>query len=96
MSSEPTCKVYRGAKRWYLAGKLHRVDGPAVEHHDGTKCWYQHGERHRTDGPAMEYASGGKYWYLHDECLTEEEHKIRMTVFIDSSLNELLAELYPY
>jgi len=53
--------------RWYQNGKLHRIDGPAVEHINGDKFWYSNGRVHRTDGPAMEYANGGKYWYLNGE-----------------------------
>ena len=34
-------RVYsNGDKSWYLNGKLHREDGPAVEHADGYKAWY--------------------------------------------------------
>lgn len=29
-----------GSKSWYLDGKLHREDGPAVERSDGSKAWY--------------------------------------------------------
>ena len=29
-----------GDKRWFLNGKLHREDGPAVEHADGDKLWF--------------------------------------------------------
>ncbi len=61
-------------KRYYLHGKLHREDGPAViwyyevysvlvvEH----EIYYQHGERHRVDGPAA-------IWYHpHGHVLREE------------------------
>ena len=34
-----------GIKRWFLNGKLHREDGPAVEHPDGTKFWYLNDEK---------------------------------------------------
>jgi hypothetical protein len=38
---KPICKVFSGGtKQWYLNGKLHRVDGPALEYADGTKYWY--------------------------------------------------------
>ena len=38
-------KVYpSGHKEWYLNGKLHREDGPAVEYADGTKSWYLNGK----------------------------------------------------
>jgi len=32
-----------GSKRWYLNGKLHREDGPAIEWNDGDKRWYLNG-----------------------------------------------------
>jgi len=53
-----------GNKFWYLNGKCHREDGPAIEYADGNKFWYLNGQRHRTDGPAVEYADGTKLWYL--------------------------------
>lgn len=44
-------------------GKLHRVDGPALEWPDKDgKAWYIHGKLHREDGPAME-GPLGKSWY---------------------------------
>jgi hypothetical protein len=55
-----------GDKRYTLNGKLHRIDGPAVEVTVGDKYWYQDGKRHRTDGPAVE-ENGDKYWYQHGE-----------------------------
>ena len=54
MTDEPICKVDEyGTKFWYLNGKLHRTDGPAVEHANGEKCWYLNGkeiskEEHRS------------------------------------------------
>jgi hypothetical protein len=60
-------------KHWRLNGKLHREDGPAIEHSNGDKYWYLNGKRHREDGPAIEYADGTKYWYLNGEQLTEKE-----------------------
>jgi len=56
-----------GNKYWYLNGKLHREDGPAIEWVDGDKEWYLNGERHRTEGPAIEYTNGTKEWYLNGE-----------------------------
>ena len=43
---------------WFINGKLHREDGPAVEYADGSKDWYINGIRHRENGPAVEYADG--------------------------------------
>ena len=71
---EYNVKVYpNGDKAWYLNGKLHREDGPAIEHSDGNNFWYLNGKYHREDGPAVEYADGDKYWYLNGKRLTEEE-----------------------
>ena len=53
-----------GSKKWYLNGKLHREDGPAVVFADGSKHWYLNNKLHREDGPAIEGADGNKYWYL--------------------------------
>lgn len=39
---------------WYVTGKLHRTDGPAVEYKDIGKEWWVDGKLHRTDGPAVE------------------------------------------
>ena len=32
-----------GTKCWYLNDKLHRTDGPAIEHSNGNKYWYLNG-----------------------------------------------------
>ncbi len=71
--SQPELKIEKdGTKHWYLNGKLHREDGPAVENPDGIKLWYLKGELHREDSPAVEYANGGKRWYLNDKLHRED------------------------
>ena len=77
--SESTMQTTKnGSKHWYLDGKLHREDGPAVEYANGDKIWYLNGKRHREDGPAIEYASGDKFWYLNGVKLTESEFNEQM------------------
>ena len=61
-----------GTKCWYLTGKRHREDGPAIEYLSGTKEWYLNGKRHREDGPAIEMSDGYKEWWLNDIQVTEE------------------------
>jgi hypothetical protein len=61
------------SRTWYLNGKRHREDGPAVEWANGDKYWYLNGQFHREDGPAIEWANGGKSWYLNGQSLTEAE-----------------------
>ena len=42
---EYTVKVWtNGTKKWYLNGKLHREDGPAIVWADGEKEWYLDGK----------------------------------------------------
>jgi hypothetical protein len=66
---EYTVKVFsNGSKSWWLNGKLHREDGPAIEEADGSKYWYLNGKIHREDGPAVEYANGYKTWHLNGKC----------------------------
>jgi hypothetical protein len=55
---------YKGNKRWFKNGELHREDGPALECPDGFKAWYQNGKLHREDGPAIEFTNGQKEWYI--------------------------------
>ena len=62
-----------GAKVWFLNGKCHREDGPAIEYPDGTKEWYVRGKLHREDGPAIEDTDGINLWYLNDKRVTEAE-----------------------
>ena len=69
-----TVNVYDdGSKYWYLNGKIHREDGPAVEFANGYKTWWVNGKPHRTDGPAIEYDSGTKVWYVNGQKMSEKE-----------------------
>ena len=71
--NKPECKTYpNGNKAWFLNGKLHREDGPAIEDPNGHKEWYLNGKFHREDGPAVERANGNKYWYLNHEKVDPE------------------------
>ena len=81
-------------KYWYLNGKPHREDGPAVEYADGTKKWYLNGKPHREDGPAIEWADGTKEWWLDGNELTEAEFnaKMRKTIVIDGVTYKLVKE----
>jgi len=87
-------KVYNdGNKYWYLNGKSHREDGPAIEYANGDKKWYLDDTLHREDGPAMEFASGGKAWYLNGEKLTEEEHHIRTLPTVKTASSKPMFEV---
>jgi len=55
-----------GSKTWWLNGKRHREDGPAIEWPDGTKIWFLNGKRHRIGGPAHVQAGVSESWYIDD------------------------------
>ena len=67
-----------GSKCWYVEGKHHRLDGPAIEYADGSKFWYVEGKYHRLDGPAIEWADGSKYWCIEGKYLTFQQFWERM------------------
>jgi hypothetical protein len=72
--NSPNCiKHSNGTKYWYLGGRFHREDGPAIEYVNGAKMWFIHGKCHREDGPAIEYTDGTKRWWLDDEQYETEE-----------------------
>ena len=55
-----------GTVRWYVDGKLHREDGPAIEYTNGDESWYLNDNLHRSDGPAVKY-SKYRAWHLHGQ-----------------------------
>jgi hypothetical protein len=65
MNEESQCKILpNGNKEWWLNGKLHHTNGPAIEWTDGHKEWWLNGKPHRTDGPAIERTNGIKEWWF--------------------------------
>ncbi len=73
ISSSPEMTINKyGDKEWYLNGKLHREDGPAIEKSNGEKYWYLNGKFHREDGPAVENTNGYKSWWINGELHRED------------------------
>jgi len=62
-----------GNKEWWVDGKRHRSDDPAIEYKNGSKEWYKFGKRHRLNGPAIEYKNGSRYWYINGKKLNKKE-----------------------
>jgi hypothetical protein len=90
MEKEPTLEIDKfGNEEWLLNGKLHRVDGPAMEWADGTKRWYQYGKRHRVDGPAVE-VHGTKLWYLDSRLYSFKWWKEEVRKYYDTEEDYLL------
>ena len=83
-------RVYEvGVKVWYLNGKLHREDGPAIEYWDGSKYWFLNGERHREDGPAIESSDGSNRWHLNGTEYTEEQFNRKMSPTVEMTIAEI-------
>jgi len=61
-----------GVLRYYLNGKLHRTDGPAVITSYGSMYYYLNGKTHREDGPAEIWNNGSIFYYLNDNDITKE------------------------
>lgn len=74
--------VSNGTKEWYLNGKRHRKDGPAIEWSDGAKEWYLDGKRHRADGPAVEDGNGYKEYWLNNNEYTKEKYKKKVKKYV--------------
>lgn len=48
---------------WMVNGKLHRLDGPAIDENNGHQEYWVNGKKHREDGPAIIDKNGyQEYW----------------------------------
>lgn len=57
---EYTVRVFDdGNRHWFLNGRLHREDGPAIEWSDGSKFWYLDGKL-VTEQEVMKSSCSGK------------------------------------
>ena len=63
-----------GTKYWYLKGKLHRINGPAIEYSSKGKRWYLNGKYHRVNGPAVELPDKSKRWYFNGMQYSKKEY----------------------
>ena len=71
MKEQPQCKVYASRRKaWFLNGKLHREDGPAIEWADGTKVWYLNGEEVHPETLVDLQLSRGVFCYYNEQAQT--------------------------
>lgn len=89
-----------GRKVWYIDGKRHRTDGPAIEWDDGDVDYVVNGKRHRLDGPAViryrhSYPDEHDrlHWYVNDRLyIARAEYETavaRWTSYRDVTRNEI-------
>ena len=68
MADKPVMEIDKyGNKSWYLNGKRHREDGPAVEWANGDKVWYLNDEFIVGTSPDIERALFTLSTYLQDQ-----------------------------
>jgi|ERR1700691_2908374 len=53
---------------YYLNGKWHREDGPAIIWNNSDIEYYLNGKLHREDGPAVIWNDGIQKYYLNGKC----------------------------
>ena len=71
MKDKPECITYaNGTKYWYLNGKLHRTDGPAVEYSDGSTEWWLNDKPYTKDNYYQELYKRG--------IISKEEYFVEM------------------
>ena len=69
--SNPTVSA-DGSQYWYVDGRCHRVDGPAIIRADGHQEWRVDGKLHRVDGPAIVHTNGTQSWWVDGKSVNEE------------------------
>ena len=75
---------------YYVNGKLHREDGPAIEYIFGDKHWHFNDNLHRLDGPAVEYFSGEVYYYINGKQYpTKEEFESAAYMYLNGLMDYL-------
>jgi hypothetical protein len=89
-------KLSDGTKHWIdEQGRLHREDGPALEHSSGDKRWFYNGKLHRLDGHAVEHADGRKEYWINYQNFEEQNFAKAITMYLlncDAETAELTLE----
>ena len=68
MKEQPECKVGEwGDKEWWLNGKRHREDGPAIEWSWGGKTWWLHDEEVHPEALVDLQLSRGTFCYYNEQ-----------------------------
>jgi len=68
-----TIEYVNGFECWYVNGKQHRENAPAVICSNGYEEWYNDDKLHRLDGPAIYGGGGYDFYYIDGKCLSERE-----------------------
>ena len=77
-NDEPAAIRIDGICTWYLNGKIHRENKPAIISSE-YKLWYLNDKLHRVDGPAVICQNGYMAWYLNGKL-----HRVNGPAVIES------------
>ena len=58
---------------YYVNGRYHRKDGPAVIEHGVREVWFEFGRMHSSCGPAVTWNDGRKEYWLNNVRLSRNE-----------------------
>lgn len=79
-------------KEWYLHGKKHREDGPAVEYTNGDQEYWVNGKRHREGSPAIVRHNTRKYLFILEYYLNGQMHYIEGPAIINKRRDGTILE----
>ena len=81
-----------GDCEWWLNGKKHRIDGPAISHDsDNYFEWWVDGKRHNENGPAICFANGNYSWFIDNINYSQSEF---LAISRENKLKTILHESY--
>jgi hypothetical protein len=80
----PAVVYVNGDVCWYIHGRAHREDGPAIDW-EAYKAWYINGVYHREDGPAIENKNNNKF-YIEGKEIREGDFKEAVNIYRLSKL----------
>ena len=75
------CKIKNWGTVYYLNGKRHREDGPAMELISGDYLWFFNGKLHRLDGPAIKRSTIIEYWIEGKNYPSKEEFELAVYMY---------------
>ena len=82
---------FSNRKEWYKNGKLHRINGPAVEYKNGCKKWYKNGILYKECGPDIIFDRIQKKWFINKKLmeysLTRISEKLNCSICLDLITN---------
>ena len=82
-----------GMKEWFVGGKHHRIDGPAIEDKDGSKEWWLNGKLHRIDGPAIENSDGSQFWFVDGKRYSQVDFEAKVKTLVDDPCDGKVVEI---